>query len=115
MALIHAIPDIVFQSTPSAWRETTVGRFCRRCKCISIHSLRMEGDDMFQSRHDVPEISIHSLRMEGDGEMMEVQKMKIISIHSLRMEGDYRYYEEQTAELEFQSTPSAWRETPYPG
>ena len=50
--------------------------------------------------------------MEGDPLLhADNKRLEEISIHSLRMEGDYRYYEEQTAELEFQSTPSAWRET----
>ena len=34
----------IFQSTPSAWRETTGGNSRRRKHHISIHSLRMEGD-----------------------------------------------------------------------
>ena len=57
----------VFQSTPSAWRETL-------CPCaaivavldISIHSLRMEGDSSQNNRSPCRRISIHSLRMEGD-------------------------------------------------
>ena len=57
----------LFQSTPSAWRETQdkYGNYC--IIFISIHSLRMEGD-----RYLLPlwvflcGISIHSLRMEGD-------------------------------------------------
>ena len=58
---------MLFQSTPSAWRETT------RCLCfsainfISIHSLRMEGDRiLLQPTLQLHYISIHSLRMEGD-------------------------------------------------
>ena len=34
----------VFQSTPSAWRETSVGSAAVWRRYISIHSLRMEGD-----------------------------------------------------------------------
>ena len=37
-----------------------------------------------------------------------------ISIHSLRMEGDSRSGDFQIAAFVFQSTPSAWRETPVP-
>ena len=33
---------------------------------ISIHSLRMEGDEFPQKSQAVSAISIHSLRMEGD-------------------------------------------------
>ena len=36
--------DLVFQSTPSAWRETTSGNPGNMEVEISIHSLRMEGD-----------------------------------------------------------------------
>ena len=80
---------ILFQSTPSAWRETKVhgvispdclhfnplpphgGRLCRDCHAalhggISIHSLRMEGDQPHPAPTFRPDISIHSLRMEGD-------------------------------------------------
>ena len=34
----------IFQSTPSAWRETTSDRGVTSTTVISIHSLRMEGD-----------------------------------------------------------------------
>ena len=59
--------------------------------CISIHSLRMEGDseNLFAAvcRND---ISIHSLRMEGDHFIGCAVCIDCISIHSLRMEGDGR-------------------------
>ena len=35
---------LIFQSTPSAWRETELEGFYDQHKDISIHSLRMEGD-----------------------------------------------------------------------
>ena len=57
---------VLFQSTPSAWRET---RYCNlHCLAyiISIHSLRMEGDQRESVHRRIPGISIHSLRMEGD-------------------------------------------------
>ena len=34
----------IFQSTPSAWRETALTLHVQRGVAISIHSLRMEGD-----------------------------------------------------------------------
>ena len=37
-------PLVSFQSTPSAWRETAYSRPYRFLIAISIHSLRMEGD-----------------------------------------------------------------------
>ena len=35
---------VQFQSTPSAWRETTLDKLTPSMWSISIHSLRMEGD-----------------------------------------------------------------------
>ena len=47
--LIYTVLLSIFQSTPSAWRET-VFRFQEFCKLvISIHSLRMEGDAGFSA------------------------------------------------------------------
>ena len=58
---------IVFQSTPSAWRETRQFRKLSWNYGISIHSLRMEGDNSSSCSILRQFISIHSLRMEGDG------------------------------------------------
>ena len=58
--------DPVFQSTPSAWRETVVETAVVDALQISIHSLRMEGDVLSRSPSKLYPISIHSLRMEGD-------------------------------------------------
>ena len=57
----------LFQSTPSAWRETEIVPTLRLSKYISIHSLRMEGDYkiVLNGTYGIS-ISIHSLRMEGD-------------------------------------------------
>ena len=41
---LSKIRKIAFQSTPSAWRETTLGYVEGIQDTISIHSLRMEGD-----------------------------------------------------------------------
>ena len=64
------LPDlhilIIFQSTPSAWRETSEHRCSSAVAPISIHSLRMEGDQQKHQIHLAKIISIHSLRMEGD-------------------------------------------------
>ena len=80
----------LFQSTPSAWRETKAfQKFICLYQHISIHSLRMEGDFFCTSHSLHPFISIHSLRMEGDQ----------TSVPQGRRQGL------------FQSTPSAWRET----
>ena len=125
---------IVFQSTPSAWRETRQFRKLSWNYGISIHSLRMEGDNSSScsilrqfisihslrmegdlSRNVVHEtdrrISIHSLRMEGDGKLCAIIMPIVISIHSLRMEGDETTFLKIAGFEIFQSTPSAWRET----
>ena len=62
-----ALDALQFQSTPSAWRETSVMAECFECLYISIHSLRMEGDRFYNFFFSFTQrISIHSLRMEGD-------------------------------------------------
>ena len=80
----------LFQSTPSAWRETN----CFLCQCCHIN------------------ISIHSLRMEGDLDVKVLDSGTCgISIHYLRMEGDPVGKFQHSPVALFQSTPSAWRET----
>ena len=78
-----------FQSTPSAWRETQGERHSGQCGHISIHSLRMEGDFPGQAPF-VPQCHFNPLPPHGGRppEFREAQK-----------------------QLQFQSTPSAWRET----
>ena len=49
----------------------------------------MEGDWRQNIISTTPKgISIHSLRMEGDETKNRLKNLRIISIHSLRMEGD---------------------------
>ena len=84
----------------------------RTYSCISIHSLRMEGDAADADVQRQAAISIHSLRMEGDRDRLTAARQflyfnplpphggrliahinqrgcLVISIHSLRMEGDF--------------------------
>ena len=49
--------------------------------------------------------------MEGDDRKTVVFLPLVISIHSLRMEGDRSEAAMARPTTEFQSTPSAWRET----
>ena len=130
------IPKLLktFQSTPSVWRETDTIIPIYLDGSISIHSLRMEGDRSKEGYIPPPPISIHSLRMEGDREISRIvirsryfnplpphggrQRNDFsdiyhshISIHSLRMEGDQGNSADYRGIMEFQSTPSAWRET----
>ena len=81
---------LIFQSTPSVWRETRLVRSTCAAKPISIHSLRVEGDM---------------------SEIAERVKLTLISIHSLRVEGDCPERSRLPDQVQFQSTPSVWRET----
>ena len=85
---VHSLGAKIFQSTPSVWRETAFAALQRRqnqnfnplppcggrldmirwtCSFpISIHSLRVEGDDVASDFFPNFKISIHSLRVEGD-------------------------------------------------
>ncbi len=62
---------------------------------ISIHALRMEGDQMAKAFGLPINISIHALRMEGDWMECPFISYKKISIHALRMEGDSKHAEVQ--------------------
>ena len=88
---IGAVARTQFQSTPSVWRET--------------HSIR--------KIYRIYDISIHSLRVEGDwfDRMRKYGFVENISIHSLRVEGDIIPHIDLLAQMQFQSTPSVWRET----
>ena len=78
-----------FQSTPSAWRETPAAHHCCRWR-TDFNPLPPHG-----GRRNAP-----SLTTQPGG----------ISIHSLRMEGDC-VPRRPSGGQKFQSTPSAWRET----
>ena len=79
-----------FQSTPSAWRETTTVSQMPWRKIISIHSLRMEGDQL---------------------EYTNWRKRKIFQSTPSAWRETERVGEWETELYPFQSTPSAWRET----
>ncbi len=108
-----------------------------RSSAISIHALRVEGDN---ERPDIairlPVISIHALRVEGDGRtsgrarpdefyfyprppgggrrraVSHGRRCWIISIHALRVEGDPRFATSGSGSYRvFLSTPSGWRAT----
>ena len=109
----HSYRDTRFQSTPSAWRETgdggttvtldinfnplpphggrPIGCFCRSKLhlFISIHSLRMEGDQ-------------NSTRFSGGERTFQ-------STPSAWRETQFHGFPARA--VAFQSTPSAWRET----
>ena len=102
----------LFQSTPSAWRETfiTCTHYTpiRYFNPLPPHGGRPDCSDNWDADQmdfnplpphggrlllcvpqlSRPFISIHSLRMEGDETTLNLRLSKSISIHSLRMEGD---------------------------
>ncbi len=79
----------IFLSTPSGWRATL---FCFRLAVslkISIHALRVEGDEQKIDDEKSVRISIHALRVEGDRLNNDLYLARlVISIHALRVEGD---------------------------
>ena len=82
----------IFQSTPSAWREThcTASQIAHK-EFQSTPSAWRETTEMAELREYIAHISIHSLRMEGDHKRHMWKRWSCcISIHSLRMEGDLR-------------------------
>ena len=78
---------------------------------ISIHSLRMEGDVADGRALHTLDISIHSLRMEGDLNSRTHRRQRKhfnpLPPHGGRLEIAFKRWFDD----EFQSTPSAWRET----
>ena len=94
------------------WRATKIEKDLAAAQKISIHALRVEGDDRFRSnshlsgyfyprppcggRREVVNaalqkilISIHALRVEGDQDGTKILSfVTTISIHALRVEGD---------------------------
>ena len=88
----NASLGISFQSTPSVWRATLgikVGSgdrkydFNPRPPC---GGRQLYNDGQPRCR----DISIHALRVEGDHDFVRLRRCDIISIHALRAEGDSR-------------------------
>ena len=102
----------LFQSTPSAWRETGLTRPLCVFHVISIHSLRVEGDGGGVARL-VSRLNFNPLPPRGGRRIKKCEFCRFlhISIHSLRVEGDVADVVLAENVKRFQSTPSAWRET----
>ena len=89
MSTVSEYVGEVFQSTPSAWRETIMYFVSKMEKLISIHSLRMEGDHIFESV------------------LCEISNFNPLPPHGGRRKTTCG----MSTQAAFQSTPSAWRET----
>ena len=104
-----------FQSTPSAWRETVVSGQNAEGNTISIHSLRMEGDNFFYLIHNIVKhfnpLPPHGGRLLRFFSLFFVSKFQ--STPSAWRETGGRI-SSQRRPKGFQSTPSAWRETYVP-
>ena len=124
----------LFQSTPSAWRETALGGFFLGLFVISIHSLRMEGDCTCtrNSRHSTNfnPLPPHGGRLSATTLRAVFRDFNPLPPHGGRLRrkfrpcGDRNFnplpphggrpYALDSGVLYFwifQSTPSAWRET----
>ena len=109
--MIQDLNKLQFLSTPSGWRATDRHTVRALLAFISIHALRVEGDEQFPEYEDLALlISIHALRVEGDRNQRSHQCKRRdfyprppgggrhngqillnnwdISIHALRVEGD---------------------------
>ena len=79
---------------------------------ISIHALRVEGDEDYAGNFGQAMISIHALRVEGDAKILPKGAGRHgISIHALRVEGDVSSTSGSFSPSKFLSTPSGWRAT----
>ena len=132
---LSRLPTTQFQSTPSAWRETRHALQGRVKLCISIHSLRMEGDSLsissvsavstFQSTPSAwreTDANTFAERSETHFNPLPPHGGRPINCNQQRLQGKHfnplpphggRPLIQLATQLkeEFQSTPSAWRET----
>ena len=104
---------LLFQSTPSAWRETTAFQKFLDFVFISIHSLRMEGDlhlafMILLTKYFNP-LPPHGGRPRNGPGCTRAENTFQSTPSAWRE--TYRKDGILTVEDVFQSTPSAWRET----
>ena len=111
-SIICGNAEVRFQSTPSAWRETT---WKERVKIHSIYfnPLPPHGGRLTENVCCVCSREFQSTPSAWRETQKDVNNyvFRFISIHSLRMEGDHRLRASELLAKAFQSTPSAWRET----
>ena len=101
-----------FQSTPSAWRETSL---CLRQTWLIGHFNPLPPHGGRPAICTVGKMLVYFNPLPPHGGRPDTVRLlspdSQISIHSLRMEGDLRRNWKDCAISVFQSTPSAWRET----
>ena len=113
MPLTCTAADVKFLSTPSGWRATA-SRSINRIRTRYFYPRPPGGGR--PARHRNPPravlISIHALRVEGDdADQHDFRDVSRISIHALRVEGDDERSVHPWFSGEFLSTPSGWRAT----
>ena len=110
---ICACLRIIFQSTPSAWRETGGQTKTVRREGISIHSLRMEGDRLTFVPSSTHLQNFNPLPPHGGrlclSALMQPEPLYFNPLppHGGRLGRPW----DVAWDALFQSTPSAWRET----
>ena len=111
MQILRSQVNPIFQSTPSVWRETLSGFHSFQCFTISIHSLRMEGDNC-SHRVTLQNVHFNPLPPYGgrpERRCLAMKRFKFQSTPSVWRETFCSSAFRDT--LSFQSTPSVWRET----
>ena len=101
-----------FQSTPSAWRETRAD-YVSQQRWLDFNPLPPHGGRLYilDECKLTERISIHSLRMEGDAKILfHVKRFLIFQSTPSAWRETFRGADDISGNL-FQSTPSAWRET----
>ena len=100
-----------FLSTPSGWRATGIWYVTGHTDKISIHALRVEGDQSRPAAIRRSPISIHALRVEGDS----CVRARVCASDNFypRPPGGGRPQRraEEQERVPFLSTPSGWRAT----
>ena len=104
----------IFQSTPSAWRETDVIGAVLQVK-DNFNPLPPHGGRPSTTNPSVVILIFQSTpsAWRETADYRRIERRCEISIHSLRMEGDFACPQNNFTDAAFQSTPSAWRETSY--
>ena len=103
---------LLFQSTPSVWRETVLSMRCAISLVISIHSLRVEGDIQLVScvKHHC---HFNPLPPCGGRHPFALKTMVCFAFQSTPSvwRETNAAFACSTLSVSFQSTPSVWRET----